>query len=113
MPLKRASILNQAEAFMKTYLKADIRIEDICQETGVSKRTLEYIFQDYYGISPKAYLKRIRLNQFRKALKTQGDDRTKIREIAQEWGFWHASHLTADYKYLFGELPSETLKFNS
>jgi AraC family ethanolamine operon transcriptional activator len=108
--LKRASILNQAEAFIKTYIKADINIEDICRETGVSKRTLEYIFQDFYGLSPKAYLKQLRLNQFHIVLKTQYSAGYKIKEIAEEWGFWHTGRLASDYFRLFGELPSESVK---
>lgn len=111
--LKRASILNQAEAFMKTHARADIKIEDICQETEVSKRTLEYIFQDFYGLSPKAYLKQLRLNQFRTALKTQVFDGAKINEVAEEWGFCHSGNLASDYYHLFGELPSQTFKLNS
>lgn len=107
--LKRSSILNQAEAFMKTYAKADIKIGDIGQEIGVSQRTLEYIFKDFYGVSPKTYLKQLRLNQFRQALKTQVQDGVKIHELAEEWGLWHAGHLAKDYYRLFGELPSETV----
>jgi hypothetical protein len=40
-----------------------IHIEDLQRVTGYSKRALEYIFKDYYGISPHAYLKKIRLNK--------------------------------------------------
>jgi AraC family ethanolamine operon transcriptional activator len=28
----------------------------------------------------------------------------------QEFGFWHAGRFSQDYKALFGESPSETLK---
>ena len=108
--VKRTSILNQAEEFMKTYSKADITTQDISQEIGVSKRTLEYLFKEFYGISPKAYLKRLRLNQFRQALKSQIADGVKINTIAEEWGFWHSGQLAADYYQLFGELPSQTAK---
>jgi len=32
-----------------------------------------------------------------------------LSDIAARWGFWHLSHFAADYKSMFGELPSETL----
>ncbi len=108
--LKRTAILSQAEDFMKTYSKANITIDDICQATSVSKRTLEYIFKDFYGTSPKSYLKQIRLNQFRLALKSQADEGAKISDVAREWGFWHSGQLARDYYNLFGELPSQTVR---
>ena len=36
-----------------------------------------------------------------------------IRDIANRYGFWHMGQFAADYKKLFGELPSKTLKQNS
>jgi AraC family ethanolamine operon transcriptional activator len=33
-----------------------------------------------------------------------------IQDIASHWGFWHLSQFAQDYKKLFGELPSATLK---
>ena len=32
-----------------------------------------------------------------------------VAEVASRWGFWHMGQLAADYRQLFGELPSETL----
>lgn len=36
-------------------------------------------------------------------------DMATINEAAQRWGFWHAGEFAADYRLLFGELPSQTL----
>ena len=33
---------------------------------------------------------------------------TTVQEIAQRWGFWHTGEFAADYRRLFGELPSQT-----
>jgi len=35
---------------------------------------------------------------------------TKIGTIANRCGFWHMGRFAADYRRLFGELPSETLR---
>ncbi|RLA21317.1 MAG: hypothetical protein DRQ62_09565 [Gammaproteobacteria bacterium] len=31
-----------------------------------------------------------------------------IIEIANHWGLWHMSQFAADFRYFFGNLPSET-----
>ena len=33
----------------------------------------------------------------------------KVADVANEWGFWHMGGFAADYRKLFGELPSTTL----
>jgi len=33
-----------------------------------------------------------------------------VADIAARWGFWHPSRFASEYKSLFGELPSATLK---
>jgi AraC family ethanolamine operon transcriptional activator len=33
-----------------------------------------------------------------------------VHEIARRWGFWHIGEFAADYRRLFGELPSQTFK---
>jgi len=33
-----------------------------------------------------------------------------VQDIAARWGFWHLSHFANDYRRMFGELPSETLR---
>ena len=107
--VKRLSHLRQAEEFIRTHAKTKISIADVSEFVGVSKRTLEYIFKDYYGISPCAYLKCHRLNQLRQSLYSQYDQATTINRLSSEWGFWHTGQLAKDYYSLFGELPSQTV----
>ncbi|MBJ7900307.1 MAG: helix-turn-helix domain-containing protein [Cyanobacteria bacterium RI_101] len=107
--LKRSAALRQAEAFMESCAQADITAADIGRAAGVSQRTLEYTFREFYGLSPKAYLKQWRLNRFRLALREQAPQGGRVNEIGAEWGFWHSGQLARDYYRLFGELPSQTL----
>jgi AraC family ethanolamine operon transcriptional activator len=35
---------------------------------------------------------------------------SRVADIAIRWGFWHMGQFARDYRAMFGELPSETLK---
>ena len=83
-------------------------VGELCQATGVSERTLQYLFKQKYCITPKAYLRLVRLNAVRRALYKADPRKTKIADIANKNGFWHMGQFAKDYKKLFGELPSET-----
>ena len=82
-------------------------VADLCRIFGVSRRSLQYAFEEVVGMNPVAYLRAQRLNAVRRAIKT-AETNTPVMEIAARWGFWHPSYFTASYKKLFGELPSAT-----
>jgi len=78
---------------------------------GASRRKLQYCFQETLGISPVTYLRIIRLNSVHRELLTL-DSTKQVQNIATKWGFLHLSRFANDYKQLFGERPSDTLKRN-
>ncbi|MOA41251.1 transcriptional regulator EutR [compost metagenome] len=61
------------------------------------------------GTNPVQYLRAIRLNRVRRDLRQNQRGGLKVQDVACHWGFWHLSSFTADYKRMFGELPSQTL----
>jgi AraC family ethanolamine operon transcriptional activator len=87
-------------------------VTDICRASGASYRTLNYAFNQRFGVSPKQYLQAVRLNSVRKDLRRIGP-RGAIIDIANRWGFWHMGQFAADYRRQFGELPSATLRHAS
>ncbi len=107
--INRSMILKKAEKFYFSNLKSALTTQDLCQELKVSQRTLEYIFKDYYQMSPKNYFKHLRLNALHRELKRQ-DEKGNLSKIAEEFGFYHRGQLAKDYYQLFGKLPSETLR---
>ncbi|QKV18446.1 helix-turn-helix domain-containing protein [Oricola thermophila] len=82
---------------------------DICRELGVSERTLQYAFLDYAGLSPTAYLRRVRLNRVREALRGADAQTATVTETAMRFGFLHLGRFARDYRMFFGERPSQTL----
>ena len=107
-PSNRARVVRRAEDYMQAHLADPLSVLDLCRELAISERTLHYAFQEVRGLSPMAYFKASRLNAVRQELKAAAAGTTSVREIAQRWGFWHTGEFAADYRRLFGELPSET-----
>ena len=85
-------------------------MKDLCIATGVRERTLEYVFQQVMGMSPVAYLTRLRLHRVRQALRMATHGSTTVSTQALSWGFSHFGDFARAYKDCFGELPSETLR---
>ena len=86
-------------------------VEELCRASASCMSTLERVFRGQYGVSPSQYLIAIRLGGVRQILLCSQETRT-IGDIAADWGFWHMSKFAADYKRMFGELPSATRAVN-
>lgn len=106
----RQLVVARARAYMEAHIDEPITVADLCIELGVSRRTLQYSFQDVLDLNPVKFLRAIRLNAVRRALKAAPNGGTTVADVAARWGFWHLSHFSAQYKTMFGELPSETLR---
>ena len=85
-------------------------VQELCSIANVSERTLEYAFREHFGLSPKTFTLTHRLNNVRKMLICANHDVDRICEIAGHHGFFHMGQFTSDYKRLFGELPSVSLR---
>ena len=102
-------VVRRAVAFTEENSDEVLTVEDLCEATGVSRRTLNYSFREHLGVTPKAYLKSMRLDAARLDL-GKSDPDAKIADVANRHGFWHLGQFAADYRKQFGELPSETLR---
>ncbi len=105
-PGKRWQIVSAARRLALDSPERPITVAELCQTLDVSRRTLQYCFQDIVGHSPAEFLRIVRLNGARHAIKTS----RSVTEAATYWGFWHLGRFSHDYRALFGELPSETFR---
>ena len=105
----RQRVVNRARAYMQAHIDEPITIADLCEAVGASRRTIQYSFQEVLNLNPVSFLRALRLNGVRRALKNAAPQ-TSVADIAARWGFWHLSHFAADYREMFGERPSETLR---
>lgn len=90
-----------------------VTIPDICRNFFVSRRTLQNAFHHVVGMSPAAYLRALRLNGVRRVLRDRGSNIVSVQDAACAWGFWHLSQFACDYRRMFGELPSDSLRLRS
>jgi AraC-like DNA-binding protein len=87
----------------------DISVVDLCSHTNSSQRSLEKAFLKRFGVTPKKYIKYLRLSRVRDDLVDfSGQDAESIIEVAGIHGFWHMGQFAADYRRTYGELPSVT-----
>ena len=84
-------------------------LEEICLTTGEQARTLQRCFKKRYGLSIWTFQKIHRLHMARRQFILPLKE-SNITKVALEHGFTHFSRFSRDYKDLFGELPSSTMK---
>jgi AraC family ethanolamine operon transcriptional activator len=108
--LQRYQMIKAMEDFLMTHIDRPLTLKDLYAAVKTSPRALSYGVQDLFAMSPMDYFKVKRLNGVRQSLKTCDPHLATVSGIAARWGFWSMGHFARDYKRLFGELPSETLK---
>lgn len=106
---RRSRIVKLAEEYALAQRGANLYVTDLCRVTGVSERTLEYAFREVMGLTPVAFLTRLRLHRVRHALVAATPAVATVAAEALRWGFWHFGDFARAYRECFGELPSQTL----
>lgn len=96
--------VEHAMAYMESHLAEMIALRDLCQACYISARTLQVSFQRVRGCTPLQALQEIRLLSLRKHLLNRVD----LREACALVGLPPTGRMAANYKRLFGELPSRT-----
>jgi AraC family ethanolamine operon transcriptional activator len=107
---RRQWIVSEAREYVIANRERPVSVPELCERLHVSRRTLQYCFQDVLGLAPASYLRAIRLNGARRDLCGAAPGERTVQDIAATWGFWHLSQFATDYRKLFGMLPSDTLK---
>ena len=81
------------------------KVEDLVQRSGVGKRTLQRLFNDYVGVSPKWVINRYRLHEaLERAAAGESIDWTRL---ALDLGYFDQAHFIRDFKKLIGKTPTE------
>lgn len=105
---RRLATVLSARALVSQPLNHTMSVDDLCAELHVTRRTLQNHFHSVVGDSPADFLKAVRMNACRRKLREGGA--ATVQDVAAQWGFFHMGHFSHDYKQMFGELPSQTLR---
>ncbi len=103
-PPARSDLIRRANDLMRAKLGDAIGAIDLCRELQVSDRTLRLVFRERYGLGPMTYYRCLRLNAVRSRLKE--DPLVSVAAAARTFGFHHLGNFAADFRRLFGFLPS-------
>ncbi|MGV2288378.1 helix-turn-helix domain-containing protein [Trinickia sp. YCB016] len=108
---RRQWIVSQARDYVLANRARPVGVPELCEQLHVSRRTLQYCFQDVLGMAPATFLRTIRLNGARRDLSSNASGGAlTVQDVAAAWGFWHLSQFATDYKRLFGKRPSDSLR---
>lgn len=81
-------------------------VADLVLKSGWTERTLQRLFRDYLGVSPKWVIRRFRLQEAAECLARQEGT---IASVAAELGYFDQAHFARDFKSVVGLSPSRFL----
>jgi transcriptional regulator GlxA family with amidase domain len=87
-----------------------IRLQYLCKRCGVSERTLRSAFHAIYGKTPYRHLREQRMIEARDALLHPVSSGTTVTSVATQFGFLELGRFSVEYRTVFGESPSVTLR---
>ena len=86
----------------------ELDIKKLCEVSFLSKSNLYRFFTNRFGISPKQYIIKLRMN---KALRLLVDGNISVKEISLSCGFSDDKYFSRIFKSIYGYPPSQLRKF--
>jgi AraC-like DNA-binding protein len=81
------------------------RVDDMVSRLNLSKRTLQRLFSQYVGVSPKWVIKRYRLHEAAEQLAS--GEVTDWPKLALDLGYFDQAHFIKEFKAIVGKSPVE------
>jgi AraC-like DNA-binding protein len=106
---RHKNIINRFVDTLAAYRDRPLLTAEICSAIGVSERLLRACCAEFLGISAGKYMRVQRINLVRVALNSS-DGNASVASIARRYGFTELGRFAVDYRTIFGERPSATLR---
>lgn len=84
-------------------------LTEICAQIGVSRRRLSDCFISQLRMSPADYRHRRAMQQVNRELRRENVRTSTVAMVAKRYGFKGTGRFAANYREIYGELPSATL----
>jgi AraC-like DNA-binding protein len=81
------------------------KVDDVVSQLNLNKRTVQRLFRQYVGVSPKWVIKRFRLHEVAERL--AGGEVVDWPAIVVELGYSDQAHFIKDFKNIVGRTPVE------
>lgn len=86
--------------------RAVTRVEELAELDGSTPRTLQRLFAEYVGVSPKAVIMRYRVQEAVEAAAAPGGAELDWARVAAELGYADQAHLVRDFRAMLGISPA-------
>jgi len=94
--------------YLVEHILEPLQMYKLCQLTNKSVRTIEITFKQVFNLTVRDYHAYYRLSLVRQTL--IHDKNISVTDAAIQYGYIHLGRFSNNYKKLFGELPSKTLR---
>lgn len=81
------------------------RVEELAASAGIGLRSLQHLFSEYVGVSPKWVIRRYRLHEAADRLASGAQ--VDLTDLALTLGYFDQSHFTSDFHKLVGHPPAQ------
>jgi AraC-like DNA-binding protein len=106
-------LVSRLEALLHAQPNRHFRLAEICAALEVPTGVLRLACEEQLGMGPTEYVSRRRMQLVHRALLNGNLGPANISTIATHHGFRSLGRFAADYRAIYRELPSETLRRSS
>jgi len=107
---RRGALTQRARDYLFANLDQPFSLRSLSEAACCSERVLQYAFREVYGVGPQGWFHAMKLNEANRELRAHGPGEVSVTDVALRWGFTHFGRFSVEYRRMFGERPSETLK---
>jgi transcriptional regulator GlxA family with amidase domain len=101
------STVRRAARIIEDHASEELTPGELARECNVSPRALQYAFRKHLGCTPQDYLRRVRLDLARRALRDGSAG--SVSDAAAMNGFFNPGRFAAYYRDQYDENPGDTL----
>lgn len=102
--------IKRVEEYLLGHLSKPVSMADLATVSELPIRTLSRSFKKHFGASPMQFLRARRFEAAHSELARGTLESHSVTETAMRYGFGHLGKFAGEYRQIFHELPSETLK---